>query len=91
MGFSCPIDPLFVFQYNTPVPGGLIENELVHVFGGRHDGQIKPDPAEVGEWKWISFADLVADIAARPDAYTVWFKHYVDKHRGILSKWIGAG
>ena len=23
MGFSCPIDPLFVFQYNTPVPGGL--------------------------------------------------------------------
>ena len=54
MGFACPIDPLFVFHYNTPVPGGLIENELVHVFGGRHDGPIKPDPAEVSEWKWIA-------------------------------------
>ncbi len=54
MGFACPIEPLFVFQYNTPVPGGLIENELVHVFGGQHDGPIKPDPAEVSEWKWIA-------------------------------------
>ena len=64
MGFSCPIDPLFVFDYNTPVSGGLIENELVHVFGGRHDGPIKPDPAEVAQWKWIRFDDL-ADRHAR--------------------------
>ncbi len=51
MGFSCPIDPLFVFQYNTPVPGGLIENEIVHVFGGRYDGPIKPDPCRSGR-RW---------------------------------------
>ena len=57
MGFSCPIEPLFVFHYNAPVPGGLIENEVVHVFGGRHDGAIKPDPAEVSEWKWMRYAD----------------------------------
>ena len=38
MGFSCAIEPLFVYHYNDPVPGGLIENEIVHVYGGRHDG-----------------------------------------------------
>ena len=90
MGFSCAIDPLFIFQYDTPVPGGLIENELVHVFGGRHDGAIAPDPAEVSEWKWIAFPDLITDMAARPDAYTVWFRHYVDKQRATVSKWIAS-
>lgn len=91
MGFSCPIDPLFVFQYETPVPGGLIENELVHVFGGRHDGAIAPDPAEVGEWKWVAFPDLVADMAVRPDAYTVWFRQYIGQQHAAISKWIAAG
>jgi isopentenyl-diphosphate delta-isomerase len=89
MGFSCKIEPLFVFQYNMPVPGGLIENELVHVFGGRHDGAIKPDPAEVSEWKWVRFTDLVADLRAHPDAYTVWFRQYLDTHRDRLAAWIG--
>ena len=90
MGFACPIEPLFRFQYNTPVPGGLIENELVHVFGGQHDGAIKPDPVEVSEWKWISFADLIADLNARPETYTVWFRQYVDRHSRMLSNWIVA-
>jgi isopentenyl-diphosphate delta-isomerase len=89
MGFSCAIEPLFVFQYDTPVPGGLIENEVVHVFGGRHDGTIKPDPVEVSEWKWVSFASLMSDMQARPDVYTVWFRRYVDAHGGMLAGWIG--
>ena len=88
MGFACPIEPLFVYHYNEPVPGGLIENEVVHVFGGRHDGAIKPDPAEVGEWKWIGYPALIADMAARPDSYTVWFRHYVATHGGMLARWM---
>jgi isopentenyl-diphosphate Delta-isomerase len=88
MGFECPIEPLFVYQYNEPVPGGLIENEVVHVFGGRHDGPIKPDPTEVGEWKWIAFPALIADIASHPDAYTVWFRHYVAKHGDKIGRWL---
>jgi isopentenyl-diphosphate Delta-isomerase len=88
MGFECPIEPLFVYQYNEPVPGGLIENEVVHVFGGRHDGPIKPDPAEVGEWKWIAFAALMADIESHPDAYTIWFRHYVSKHGDKIARWL---
>ena len=90
MGFACPIEPLFTFQYNTPVPGGLIENELVHVFGGQHDGAITPDPAEVSEWKWISFADLTTDLRDCPDDYTVWFRQYVDRHGGMLADWVAA-
>ena len=49
MGFSCPLEPLFKFDYRAPVSDDLIENELVHVFGGTHDGAIAPNPAEVGD------------------------------------------
>jgi isopentenyl-diphosphate delta-isomerase len=88
MGFACAIEPLFVYQYNEPVPGGLIENEVVHVFGGRHDGPIKPDPSEVGDWKWVAYPALIADIASHPDAYTVWFRHYVIKHGDKIARWL---
>jgi isopentenyl-diphosphate delta-isomerase len=87
MGFSCPIDPLFVFAYHAPVPGGLIENEVVHVFGGRHDGAVRPHPAEVSEWKWVRLADLAADLRTHPETYTVWFRQYLDAHGSTLAAW----
>jgi isopentenyl-diphosphate delta-isomerase len=88
MGITCDLEPMFVYQYNTPVPGGLIENEVVHVFGGQHDGAINPDPTEVSEWKWIGFDALAADMRARPDAYTVWFRQYVDRHGDMIADWL---
>src|ERR1700751_3508150 len=38
MGFTCALTHLFTTHYRAEVPGGLIEDEVVHVFGGRHDG-----------------------------------------------------
>ena len=89
MGITCDLTPMFVFHYNLPVPGGLIENEVVHVFGGQHDGPVKPDPAEVSEWKWIALPDLAADLKARPEAYTVWFRQYLDKRGDLIAQWLG--
>jgi isopentenyl-diphosphate delta-isomerase len=90
MGVTCALQPLFVFAYDTPVPGGLIENEVVHVFGGSHDGPVKPDPAEVSEYKWISLPALTSDVAARPDAYTAWFRQYLDKRGDRIAAWLKA-
>ena len=36
-------------------------------------------------------ADLIADMRAHPDAYTVWFRQYLDTHGGKLAAWIGQG
>jgi isopentenyl-diphosphate delta-isomerase len=90
MGIVCPLEPLFVLQYHTPVPGGLIENEIVHVFGGMSDGEIEPDPTEVIEWKWIDYSDLLSDMRARPDAYTAWFRQYIDKQGQLIAAWLTA-
>lgn len=88
MGFSCRLDPMFIVHYREPVPGGLIENEIVHVFGGTHDGPIVPDPSEVSEWTWVTIDALEADLQARPEAYTVWFRKYVADHRSQIAAWL---
>jgi isopentenyl-diphosphate delta-isomerase len=91
MGVDCPLKPLFRFSYRADVPGGLIENEVVHVFGGAHDGPVKPDPGEVDGYKWITLDALNADLKARPDAYTVWFRHYVAERGDTIAEWIAWG
>jgi isopentenyl-diphosphate delta-isomerase len=88
MGFVCPLEPLFTFDYRAPVSDELIENELVHVFGGTHDGPITPDPAEVVQWKWIRFDDLATDIRDQPEQYAVWFRKYVAARGGLILGWL---
>lgn len=91
MGVTCPLQPLFRFSYRSHLPGGLIEDEIVHVFGGTYDGPVAPDPTEVGEWKWIALRNLKADLHARPDKYTVWFRRYVAEHGTLIAEWIEPG
>ena len=56
--------------------GDLIEDEIVHVFGGRFDGTPDPDPQEVADWAWKAPDVVARDVDARPDVYTVWFRQY---------------
>jgi isopentenyl-diphosphate delta-isomerase len=91
MGVACALEPLFRFSYRAEVPGGLIEDEVVHVFGGLHDGPIEPDPAEVDGYRWIALPELKTDIRNRPDAYTVWFRQYVAERGDAIAEWIAKG
>jgi len=88
MGIDCALNPLFTFAYRAPVSDELIENELVHVFGGTHDGPIAVDPAEVSEWKWITFDDLAADLRGHPGNYAIWFRKYIAAHGGLILGWL---
>ncbi len=88
MGVDCRLVPLFVTSYRAEVSNDLIEDEVVHVFGGVHDGQIVPDAAEVSEWKWISLSDLVADQKANPGRHTAWFLHYMRDYGGVIADWL---
>lgn len=76
MGFSCELTHLFSTEYSAPVSSGLIEHEIVHVFGGRFDGVPQPDPNEVMAWTWRDPEEIARDIEAYPENYTVWFGIY---------------
>jgi isopentenyl-diphosphate delta-isomerase len=88
MGVECALEPLFIAAYRAAVSNDLIEDEIVHVFGGLHDGPIAPDPAEVSAWKWISLSELAADQSARPQTYTIWFRHYLREHGERIADWL---
>ena len=76
MGFVCPLTLLFTAHYRADVSPGLIEDEIVHVFGGRFDGTPDPDPAEVADWCWKAADEVARDVEARPERYTIWFREY---------------
>ncbi|MDB5297543.1 MAG: isopentenyl-diphosphate delta-isomerase, type 1 [Phycisphaerales bacterium] len=86
MGIEAPIVPLLTFTYRAHDPAsGLTEHEFDHVFAGAFDGAPAPNPAEVSDWRWADPPALRADVAARPDRYTPWFRIVLDRvlrHRG---------
>ena len=88
MGFDCPLVHLFKTHYRALLDNGYVEDEVVHAFAGAYDGPIAPDPAEVSEWRWIGFDALTRDGRARPQAYAVWFRHYLDAHGDVIAAWL---
>ena len=88
MGFDCRLTPLFKTHYRAALDNGYIEDEVVHAFAGAYDGPIAPDPNEVSAWRWIGFDALTRDRHARPQAYAVWFRHYLDAHGDAIAAWL---
>jgi isopentenyl-diphosphate delta-isomerase len=75
LGFDTDLTEQFSFVYRAEDPSsGLTEHEFDHVFTGRYDGQPEPNPDEVDAWKWVPPRELLADVEARREAYTPWFK-----------------
>ena len=84
LGIACGIHFMFRTHYRAPVGKGLVENEIVHLFSGDYDGSVEPNPDEVEDVAWRSHQFLLADLAARPGAYTYWFNHYVRMFGDLL-------
>jgi isopentenyl-diphosphate delta-isomerase len=78
MGFTTALAAIGTFQYRAELDSGLVENELVHLFSGRHDGPVAADPFECDGYSWMAPDAIIADVAERPGLYTEWFKKYVD-------------
>ncbi len=72
MGFDCDLDEAFTFVYRAELDHELTEHEFDHVFLGRHDGPLAPNPDEADGYSWERVADVAADMERRPEVYTVW-------------------
>lgn len=84
MGFDCPLQELFVFQYQTTVPTPKVkleENEINHVLIGEYDNAPVLDPEEASDWKWMALDEIKSDATKNPDSYTYWFKIILGKQK----------
>ncbi len=73
MGIDCSLSEVGTLLYRAELENGLIEHEYDHLFLGTFDGIPAPDPAEVAEWRWMGYRELVRNVAAEPERYTAWF------------------
>jgi isopentenyl-diphosphate delta-isomerase len=73
MGFTVRLEEVGRFTYRAEDPGsGLVEHEYDHVLVGRFDGTPAPDPTEVSDWRWTTFADLRSELSRDPASFTPW-------------------
>ena len=74
MGFETELRDLFSFIYKAPFDNGLTEHELDHVLLGYYAAEPRINPQEVASWKWMGLDEVSADLKARPELYTAWFR-----------------
>lgn len=60
------------FVYYAAVDDGLVEHELDHVVIGEWNGEVRPDPSEVLDTRWVDRETLLEELSASPAIYTQW-------------------
>jgi isopentenyl-diphosphate delta-isomerase len=76
LGIAAPLRFAFSFIYRHTFDNGLTEHELDHVFWGRVASETPApfDPSEVAAVRWVSRAELDAELAHAPERFTYWFR-----------------
>jgi isopentenyl-diphosphate Delta-isomerase len=81
LGVTLTLRACNIVEYKARVTDGLWEHERVHIFRGEAAAtvQIRPDPAEVLETRWVSIEELRQDVRVRPEVYAPWFRIYLER------------
>lgn len=74
LGFSCKLKFLAKFKHQAKYRNIGTENEICSLLIGNYYGRVKPNPREVGEWKWIGLKSLKKDLIKKPKKYAPWLK-----------------
>lgn len=80
------LTPAGQITYRADVGQGMIEHEDVAIFRARVDSrpQVMANPDEVGATDWLSRAEILRRMAARPGDFTAWFRIYMADHSARL-------
>jgi isopentenyl-diphosphate delta-isomerase len=77
----------FKSRYVAYLDNDMIENEIPYLCFGKARGRLNPDPKEVQAVRWVGLEQLHDEIAATPDSFTAWLRHYFASHLPELKAW----
>ncbi len=83
MGFETDFTEIFRFIYRADYDKVWGEHEYDVVFEGQYEGEVKPEPEEAADWKWMGVKELLRDVKNNPGVYTPWFKIILEKLYGV--------
>src|SRR3989304_10487915 len=79
LGFTTSLKYLFKFRYQADYDERLAEQEICGVLVGRYSGDVRPNPHEVAETRWVSFSDLGREIDENGGRFTPWLKKALER------------
>jgi len=66
------------YSYRTPPFRGIVEHEFCPVYVGRVEGEPRPRPTEVAEFRWVRWGEFVAAAEAdEGNEYSWWCKDQI--------------
>lgn len=77
MGIEMDKDKLkevYKLDYQAKYSNELSENEVTTVMVGEYGGEVRPNPDEAEESRWVGWMDLIKEIEKKPEAFTPWFR-----------------
>ena len=73
LGFDCALEEKFDFVYRTQFREDLIEYEFDHLFVGQYSGDVRVDPQEASQIRWIALGELKEQLMKTPEMFSSWF------------------
>lgn len=75
IGFTCPLRECGSFVYraqDSEGRGAEYEHDIVLTGSMRQEIELRPDPREVADWRWISISGLRKELEMFPQLYAPW-------------------
>lgn len=73
LGIDCDLKEISSFTYFSKYADDLFEFEYDHVFVGKHESDVYPNPDEIEEVCWIDINELEEKIRKEPESFATWF------------------
>ena len=73
IGCTCPVTEIGHFVYRSQYAADLFEYEYDHVFVGEFEGELRPNPEEIAQVRWIGFDELRRELTEQPEKFSTWF------------------
>jgi len=74
LNFETDLEHVYYFCYEARFGDAGSENELCHVYLGNATGAIRPNDSEIEAIRFVSPAELDAELESHPERFTPWFK-----------------
>lgn len=74
LNFEAELEFVYRFCYQAGFGDAGSENELCHVYLGKAIQEIEPNESEIAAIRFVSAAELDAELADQPERFTPWFK-----------------
>ena len=95
LNIATPVEFVYKFRYQAAFRDAGSENELCHVYIGSVSGEVRPNDHEIAAIRFVAPGDLEAEMDARPERFTPWFKMewraLTTKHADQLARYCAGG